>query len=245
MTYKNHISWKKVSIFLATLIISIIAFGAVFALGVFLLAFIGITSHRLLLLVFIAFVSIELLFAIFVFKKMQRYLKNGIVTLSFFVLLIVSYVFLDTMKAYVLGTPVRLVSATGPISTALPVFTHAFVRNGNLCLIIRCFFYNTETLTKPYITVDSKQNGVLHIGVKAYLPSLAKCEFLRQVEIEIPAAQWKQLKSLQIYNHDIAKTVSEPMQISNPAYLKSLLRQSQEQLGIEDVTGSAAQGCGS
>jgi len=170
-------------------------------------------------------------------------MRKRTIALSLLCLSFVSCRFGDELSAYMSGTPVGLISASGSLdspdaaSKPLEEFTHAFLHQGNLRLVMRTYFYSSGNFARPYVTIDRNQQGTLHLDVKAQFGLLTKCEFIRQVEVEIPASVWRQLKSLQVYNHDTNRLAQSAMQVSDPQYLASLLNKSQQQIALQDLSG--------
>jgi hypothetical protein len=147
----------------------------------------------------------------------------------------------DQVVAQVEGTPVRLVAESGAIDpgmTGNDTFTHAALRKGNLRLIVRTWFYDGNSLAKPYLTVDGSGRAVLHVGVQQHFKLFStKCEFLRQFEVEIPEAQWKRLNALDIYSHDTKEWVTKDIRLADAAYLRQLLADSQQHAAMRSLSG--------
>jgi hypothetical protein len=155
----------------------------------------------------------------------------------------------DELVALSAGTPIILASATGSLDgvdakgATLSPFFHVFVRSSGLSIVMRDYFYNSGPLSRPYLTVDRSGRGVVHIDTKARLSLVStKCEFLRQLELKIPSAALKGVKSLQVYNHDVMKNPSPVVMLSDSTYLANLLRESSKQLAVQDVSGVGS-GC--
>ena len=102
----------------------------------------------------------------------------------------------DQVIARVSGSPVRLLSSSDPFeleSTSdaqSETLTHVFLRDDNLRVVVRAWFYNDGAIAQPYLSVDGQKRGVLHLGAKSAIPLLfTRCEFLRQLEVEIRSDQ--------------------------------------------------------
>lgn len=155
----------------------------------------------------------------------------------------------DELIAFVSGSPVRLLSATDSLDAfnankePLQELFQAYMHEGDLRLIVRTTFYTSFSLTRPYLTVDDEHHGVIHINTKTHILAFStKCEFLRQFEIELTPTQWKNLKTLEVFNHDTEQSVTPIIQLSNPEYMTKLLHRTNEQLALLDLTGVAG-GC--
>ncbi|MFZ6673168.1 hypothetical protein [Undibacterium sp. Xuan67W] len=156
--------------------------------------------------------------------------------------------FNDELIAHLSGTPLHLVSSTGSLDSInakqepIKDLTQVFIRDGKLRVVVRTLFYGSGSFTHPYLTVNGSSQGIVHINTKAQFGLLTKCEFFRQFEIEIPAQQWRNLKTLQIYNHDTNSPATATLQISDSTYLKKLVQDSEEKIALQDLTG-VAPGC--
>jgi hypothetical protein len=141
-----------------------------------------------------------------------------------------------------------LVASTGSIeagigsSKPLEPFTHAFLRDGSLHLVVRTWFYRRNEFAQPYLSVDSQRNGVLHIEVKPNFSLVAnKCEFLRQFEVAMPAAQWTTLTTLRIFNHDVDQQVTA-LAVADATYMRKLFGDSKENVSLASLEGTKG-GC--
>jgi hypothetical protein len=117
------------------------------------------------------------------------------------------------------------------------------LRQGNLHLVVRTYFYNSGPLAQPYLSIDDQGHGVLHIAIKPQLRLIStKCELLRQFEVEVASEQWHQLKTLRLFNHDTEDPITEVMSLSDAQYLSKLLHESQQQVAFESLLG-LSHGC--
>lgn len=150
------------------------------------------------------------------------------------------------MFARINGAPVTLLYASGSLNgaDALEEFTHAHIQpNGALRLVMRAYFHRSGPLARPYLQTDQDGRGVLHIEVMDQLRlSFTKCEFTRQLEIELEADQWRSLKSLTVFNHDLDYAIVADMPLTDKVYLDRLLRVSKEQLTLASLDGISS-GC--
>ncbi|MES2933614.1 MAG: hypothetical protein V4805_09025 [Pseudomonadota bacterium] len=163
-------------------------------------------------------------------------------------LLLVSCEYQDSLQARLFGMPVALVATTDSIKggprTLVPLepFTHAFIKDGRLHLLIRTWFHHRSEFSEPYLVVDSKKNGVLHVNVKRSFSLVGhKCEFLRQFEVAISASQWASLNTLRLFNHDIGQE-GGAMAIADASYMNGLLAQSKKDIALESLEGTSS-GC--
>ena len=174
-------------------------------------------------------------------------MKKKTMTCAAIALLLAGCEFGDELIACTAGSPLRLVSATGSLDAydarhvVLKPLLQASLHEGDLRVIVRTSFYSSGSLARPYLTVDQQRNGIIHIDAKSRLGFATKCEFLRQFEVDIPEAQWKQLISLQVYNHDTTYSTSR-LDFSSPALLAKLLHDSHEKLALRDLSG-VGRGC--
>lgn len=175
-------------------------------------------------------------------------MKKRYIALTAIVLLIGGCRFGDELLAYSSGSPVRLISSSGSLDSVdaknepLQEILHASLHSDNLRLVVRTYFYTSGSLSRPYLTVDEQHHGVLHVSTKSrFYLFTTKCEFLRQFEVEISPAQLKGLKTLQIFNHETDRQVTE-IQLSNPEYMRKLFYDSQVYLALQDLSGVAG-GC--
>jgi hypothetical protein len=150
----------------------------------------------------------------------------------------------DQITAQVKGEPVKLNFASGsldaPFDTA---FVHASLgSDGSLRLRMRIVFHSSAQIAKPFLTVDGKQNEILHLDVRSRFEIVGtKCEFLRQLEVEFGKAQWSKLETLAIHNHSISDVPSNPIKIGNQQFFDELLAESRLNLAIEQIaTNSSA-----
>jgi len=164
-------------------------------------------------------------------------------------LLFAGFQFGDELIALSAGKPIILTSATGSLDALdskgrpLSPFFHVHLDSGGLRIVMRDFFYSSGPLSRPYLTVDSSGQGIVHIDTKAQFALVStKCEFLRQLEIRISQAALKGIKSLQVYNHDVEDNQSPVVMLSDVKYMSNLLRESTEQLAVEDIAG-VGRGC--
>ena len=164
-----------------------------------------------------------------------------------FALLLGGCEFGDELLAYSSGSPLRMLSSTGSLDSRnardepLEPLLQASLHGEDLRVVVRTYFYSSGPLSHPYLTVDQENDAILHINTKPRIGFSTKCEFLRQFEIDIPAAQWRRLRSLEVYNHD-TDTSAAHLALSSPYYIARLLRDSSEQLALRDLAG-AARGC--
>lgn len=170
--------------------------------------------------------------------------RTRTVLLGAITLLFASCQFGDELIALGAGKPIVLTSATGSLDAVdskgspLSPFFHVFVDSSDLRIVMRDYFYNSGPLSRPYLTLDSAGRGVVHIDTKARFALFStKCEFLRQLELKIPAAALKGVKSLQVYNHDVQQNQSPLVMLSDSAYMSNLLRESAKQLAMQDIKG--------
>jgi hypothetical protein len=164
-------------------------------------------------------------------------------------LLFAGFQFGDELIALSAGKPIVLTSATGSLDALdakgrpLPPFFHVFSDSSGLRIVMRDYFYNSGPLSRPYLTVDSSGQGVVHIDTKARFALVStKCEFLRQLELRISPAALKGVKSLQVYNHDVEQNQSPVVMLSDVKFMSKLLRESAEQLALQDIEG-VGRGC--
>ena len=75
---KNQDRLKTASVLLVSLLISIIAFNAVFVVGVVTLSSLERTSNIITATVLIVFAAVALVFATLTFKKIKRYFEKEI-----------------------------------------------------------------------------------------------------------------------------------------------------------------------
>jgi len=150
----------------------------------------------------------------------------------------------DELIALSAGKPIILTSATGSLDGfdskggPLSPFFHVFADSGGLRIVMRDYFYNSGPLSRPYLTVDSSGQGVVHIDAKARFALFStKCEFLRQLELKISSADLKGVKSLQVYNHDVEQNQSPVVALTNFEYMSNLLSESAQQLAVQDIAG--------
>lgn len=170
--------------------------------------------------------------------------RTKTVLLGAIMLLFAGCQFGDELFALGAGRPIVLESATGSLDAVdskgspLAPFFHVFVDSSDLRIVMRDYFYSSGPLARPYLTLDSTGRGVVHIDTKARFALFStKCEFLRQVELKIPAAALQGVKSLQVYNHDIQQNQSPVVMLSDSAYMANLLRESTRQTAMQDITG--------
>lgn len=170
--------------------------------------------------------------------------RTKTVLLGAIMLLFVGCQFGDEFVALGAGKPIVLTSATGSLDAVdskgspLAPFFHVFVDSSDLRIVMRDYFYSSGPLARPYLTLDSAGRGVVHIDTKARFALFStKCEFLRQLELRIPTAALKGVKSLQVYNHDIEQNQSPVVMLSDSAYTSNLLRESARQMAMQDITG--------
>ena len=137
-----------------------------------------------------------------------------------------------------LGPPVLLISATGSFDPAegMKPFVHTFLHNDELHLVIRSWFYNSGSVASPYVTMDDRGRGVLHIEVERHFVT-SKCEFFRQLEVVIPPGRWKRLESLQVFNEDTDENVGSPLSLSEPKVLAALIGASRGEVALESLAG--------
>jgi hypothetical protein len=176
-------------------------------------------------------------------------MRKRIILIGAFMLFFGGCQFGDELVAFSSGTPIRLVSASGSLDAydsnkqPLSPFFHLFDESGDLRLVVRSYFYRSGPLSRPYLTVDSEGRGLVHIDTKAQFTLFStKCEFLRQFEVKINAKDLKDLKSLQIYNHDVDDTASPVVKLSDLEFMSALKRKSSEHLALQDLSGVAG-GC--
>ncbi|UOD28556.1 hypothetical protein INH39_24365 [Massilia violaceinigra] len=175
-------------------------------------------------------------------------MKKRYIALTAMVFLIGGCRFGDELLAYSSGSPVRLISASGSLDSfdakkePLQELLHASLHSDKLRLVVRTYFYTSGSLSRPYLTVDEQHRGVLHVSTKSRFSLFTtKCEFLRQFEVEISPAQLKGLRTLQIFNHETERQVTD-IQLSNPEYMRKLFYDSQINLAFQDISGVGA-GC--
>ena len=175
--------------------------------------------------------------------------RKRTVLLGAVMLLFASFQFGDELIALSAGKPIILASASGSLDTLdskgrrLSPFFHVFSDSSGLRIVMRDYFYNSGPLSRPYLTVDSSGQGVVHIDTKSRFALVStKCEFLRQLELRIPPAALKGVKSLQVYNHDVEQNQSPVMMLSDVKYMSNLLRESARQLAVQDISGVGS-GC--
>jgi hypothetical protein len=176
-------------------------------------------------------------------------LRKRTVLLGAVMLLFAGFQFGDELIALSAGKPIVLTSATGSLGALdskgrrLSPFFHVFSDSSGLRIVMRDYFYNSGPLSRPYLTVDSSGQGVVHIDTKARFALVStKCEFLRQLELRISPAALKGVKSLQVYNHDVEDNQSPVVMLSDVKYMSNLLRESAEQLAVQDIAG-VGRGC--
>lgn len=154
----------------------------------------------------------------------------------------------DELIAISAGIPVRLVSSTGSLDAfdrnkePLKILTHVFMNSGSLHVVVRTYFYQSGPLARPYLTIDDQGHGVIHVDTKVRFGFSTKCEFLRQFEVELTASDWKMLRSLRVYNHDVDQWASEAIQLSDPDYMAAFLKDSEKKTADIDLTGVGS-GC--
>jgi len=170
--------------------------------------------------------------------------RKKAVLLGAVILLFAGCQFGDELVALSAGEPVILTSATGSLDAfdskggTLSPFFHVFAEPSGLKIVMRDYFYNSGPLSRPYLTVDSAGQGIVHIDTKARFALFStKCEFLRQLEFKIPSTALKGVKSLQVYNHDVEQNQSPVVMISDSKYMTNLLRESANQLALQDILG--------
>lgn len=155
----------------------------------------------------------------------------------------------DELIAYGAGKPILLKSATGSLDAydnngrPLTQFFHVFNESDGLRIVMRDYFYNSGPLARPYLTVNSLGQGVVHIDTKARFALFStKCEFLRQIEIKVSSADLNEVKSIQVYNHDVEQKQSPVVTLSDRTYMSNLLRESAKQVAMQDISGVGS-GC--
>jgi hypothetical protein len=159
------------------------------------------------------------------------------------VLTLVLYSMGDQIAAQVKGEPVTLNFASGsldaPFDTA---FVHASLGSeGSLRLKMRIVFHSSAQIAKPFLTVDGKQNGILHLDVRSRFELVGtKCEFLRQIEVEFSKDQWSKLETLAIHNHSISNVPSDPIKIGNQHSLEELFAESRLNLAMEQIIANSS-----
>ncbi|MFZ6723263.1 hypothetical protein [Undibacterium sp. Ji49W] len=169
-------------------------------------------------------------------------LKKRNIFLLLFVPILAYCEFSDEINSRLYGTAVDLVSASKPIEDSFftPNFVHMQVAPDNsLRLALRAPFYDSGDIARPYLTVDDAGHGVLHIDVKRQLQIVGKkCEFQRQLVIQIPAQHWQKLNDLALYNHNTDDAAGSSMPISDRAYLHAKQHESVQQVAWEKLTES-------
>jgi hypothetical protein len=170
--------------------------------------------------------------------------RKRTVLLGAVMLLFAGCQFGDELVALGAGTPIILTSATGSLDAfdskggSLSPFFHVFADSSGLRIVMRDYFYNSGRLSRPYLTVDSSGQGVVHIDTKARFALVStKCEVLRQLELKISSTALKGVKSLQVYNHDVERNQSPVVMLSDFKYMSDLLRESARQLAVQDISG--------
>lgn len=175
--------------------------------------------------------------------------RKRTVLLSAAILLFAGCQFVDELVALSAGKPIILTSATGSLDAfdskgkPLSPFFHVFADSSGLKIVMRDYFYHSGPLSRPYLTVDSSGQGVVHIDTKARFSLVStKCEFLRQLELKISSTALKGVKSLQVYNHDVEQNQSPVVILSDVKYMTNLLRESAKKFAVQDISGVGS-GC--
>jgi len=182
-------------------------------------------------------------------RKEKKMARKRTVLLGAVMLLFAGCQFGDELVALSAGKPIILTSATGSLDAfdsegaPLSPFFHVFADSSGLRIVMRDYFYNAGPLSRPYLTVDSSGQGVVHIDTKARFALIStKCEFLRQLELKISSTALKGIKSLQVYNHDVEENQSPVVMLSDSKYMSNLLRESANQLAMQDIS-EVGRGC--
>lgn len=143
------------------------------------------------------------------------------------------------------GLPVRLISASGslePTEGSMP-FVHTTLRDDELHLVIRSWFYSGDPMATPYITVKKQGQGVLHIDVEPHFSIFAsKCELFRQLEVTIPQKTLKHIETLQVFNENTQERVGAPLALIDAQKLADLLEVSRREVALESLVG-VIRGC--
>lgn len=161
---------------------------------------------------------------------------------------VVAYLLYPALPAYpdvpASAVPLRMVSSTGPLAEPNGKdFTHAFVRDGELHLVVRSYFVDPAPMSEPYLVVGPGGQGTVHIGVVPHFRFMgSKCEFQRQLEVAIPAQQWQQLSAVQVVNDSAYGAVTDWLAIGDHAQLDKLLRDSEQQAALRAYDGER-RGC--
>ncbi len=159
-------------------------------------------------------------------------MKKRVVVLALCVVMFCAYEFGTDLIAITAGQPLKLLGSTGALSPydlrGRPVkpMLHATVRGKSLHLVIRTFFHHAGPFTRPYLTVDDDQNGIIHINTRARFGFATKCEFMRQLEIEVSAEDWKQLKKLSVFNGDTRQLETTVIPVGETVIFRRELAQS-------------------
>lgn len=116
------------------------------------------------------------------------------------------------------GPKIRLISASKPLDVGpdTSTFSKGFLIGDELHVVVRSWFYQSGEIEVSYDSVGKQQSAVLNIDVQHGLAIFGtKCEFIRQVEVAIPASHWKGLRTIQVFNRDIGKEVDKPISVSD------------------------------
>ncbi len=153
--------------------------------------------------------------------------------------------FRDDLIAAWRGTPVRMLSYTGILtsteSRSMPTepFVNANVQeNGDLRLVVRAWFHDGGAMAHPYVTQAADGAAILHIWLKPVVKIFGtKCEYLRQFEVAIDSTDWRKMTSLTIYNDDTGVRLSDKLPLANDRALEALLADSGRRKGLENLQG--------
>lgn len=139
---------------------------------------------------------------------------------------------------------VRLVSATGALpSDEVKPFTHLYVRNGDLHVVSRTFFFKNEPLGKPYLVVGPDGRGTVHVYLRPHWQFMGSmCEFKRQFEVVVPASHWTRLTAIKVSNDSAYGDVTDWLPLGDATTLEGSPTVSRQQAELERME-SEGRGC--